>query len=77
LKCIQKAVELNPGHFLLWLELGHCQQALHLVGAAENSFQQARQLNRDCVEANQALARISETGLFQRLRGRWRELFKR
>ena len=33
LKCIQKAVELNPGHFRLWLEQGHCQQALNLVGA--------------------------------------------
>jgi len=77
LKCLQKAVELNPGHFLLWLEQGHCQQALHLVGAAEHSFQQARQLNRDCVEATQALARLAETGLFQRLRGRLKELFKR
>ena len=77
LKCLQKAVELNPGHFLLWLEQGRCQQALHLVGAAENSFQQARQLNRDCAEATQALTRLSETGLFQRLRGRLKELFKR
>ena len=33
LKIIQQAVELNPGHFLLWLEQGHCQQALGLVGA--------------------------------------------
>jgi tetratricopeptide (TPR) repeat protein len=77
LKCIQKAVELNPGHFLLWLEQGRCQQALHLVGAAENSFQQARQLNRNCTEADLALIRISQTGLFPRLRGWLRELFKR
>ena len=77
LKHIQKAVELNPGHFLLWLEQGRCQQALHLVGAAENSFRQARELNKDCLEADRALIQVSQTGLFKRLRGRLRELFKR
>ena len=34
LKLLQQAVEWNAGHFLLWLELGQCQQALGLVGAA-------------------------------------------
>jgi len=77
LKYLQQAVELNPGHFLVWLELGRCQQALSLVGPAEHSFQQARQLNRDCAEADRALVSISQAGLFQRLRGRLRELFKR
>jgi tetratricopeptide (TPR) repeat protein len=77
LKFIQKAVELNPGHFLLWLEQGHCQQALSLVGAAENSFRQARQLNKDCSEASNALITISQTGLFRRLFGRLRQLFQR
>src|SRR5258707_11940122 len=27
-KMIQRAVELNAGHFLLWLQLGQCQRAL-------------------------------------------------
>ena len=45
LKLLQQAVELNPGDFLLWLEQGRCQQAVGLVGAAELSFTQARQLN--------------------------------
>ena len=48
LKLLQQALELNAGHFLLWLELGHCQQALGLVGPARNSFAQARQLNPHC-----------------------------
>ena len=38
LKLLQQAVELNAGHFLLWLELGRCQQALGLVGPARHSF---------------------------------------
>ena len=77
LKTIQQAVEWNPGNFLLWLELGHCQQALGLVGPAEHSFTQARQLNPRCDEADKALLQISRTGPFARLRGKLRELFKR
>ena len=38
LKLLQQAVELNAGHFLLWLELGRCQQALGLVGPARHSL---------------------------------------
>lgn len=76
LKLMQQAVEWNPGNFLLWLEQGHCQQALGLVGPAEMSFTQARQLNPRCDAAGNALLQISQTGMFARLRGKLRELFK-
>ena len=52
LKHLQQAVEWNPGQFRLWLEHGHCQQSLGMVGAAENSFTQAKQLNPHCSEAD-------------------------
>src|SRR5436309_70149 len=45
LKLLQQAVEWNATHFVLWLELGRCQQAVGLVGLAQNSFLQAQQLN--------------------------------
>ena len=77
LKLMQQAVEWNPGNFLLWLEQGHCQQAIGLVGAAETSFTQARQLNPHSEEAGNALHRISNLGMLARLRGKWRGLFKR
>jgi tetratricopeptide (TPR) repeat protein len=77
LKCLQQAVELNPGHFVLWLEQGRCQQELGLVGATEHSFSQARQLNKDCLEADHALISLSQTGFFARMCGRLRELFKK
>ncbi len=77
LKLMQQAVELNPGNFILWLEQGHCQQALGLVGPAENSFTQARQLNPQCQEARQALHSMSQIGFFARLGGKWRGLFRR
>src|SRR6266850_8456322 len=38
LKLLQEAVEWNSTHFLLWLELGRCQDAVGLVNAARNSF---------------------------------------
>ena len=77
LKLLQKAVELNAGHFLLWLELGQCQQALGLVGPARNSFTQARQLNPHCHEAGAALASLSASGIGPRMRGWWRRMFSR
>ena len=51
LKLLQQAVEWNAGHFLLWLELGRCQQALGLLGPARNSFTQAHQLNPQCARS--------------------------
>ena len=74
LKLLRQAVEWNAGHFFLWLELGHCQQALGLMGAARESFGVARQLNPRCSEASLKLARLSHDGLFHRLRGWWRRL---
>ncbi len=77
LKLIQSALELNPGHFLLWLEQGLCQQELGLVGAAENSITQARQLNPQSQEAGRALHRIANVGMLARWRGKIRGLFRR
>ena len=75
LKLLQQALEVNAGHFLLWLELGRCQQALGLAGAARNSLTQARQLNPQCQEASLALVQLSSAGLGPRIRGWWRRLF--
>jgi tetratricopeptide (TPR) repeat protein len=77
LKLLQQAVELNTGHFLLWLELGRCQQALDLFGPARNSFLQAQQLNPHAHEADLALMQLSNRGLWSRVRGGFRRLFNR
>jgi tetratricopeptide (TPR) repeat protein len=77
LKLFQQAVERNAGHFLLWLELGQCQQALGLVGPARISLTQAQQLNPRCDQARLALTRLAQTGLGSRLRGFWRRIFSR
>jgi tetratricopeptide (TPR) repeat protein len=77
LKLFQQALELNAAHFLVWLELGQCQQALGLLGPARNSFSQAKQLNPKCQEALKGLAGLSANGMGSRLRGWWRRLFSR
>lgn len=74
MKLVQQAVEWNASHFLLWLELGQCQQALGLVGAAKDSFGLARQLNPGCQEISLKLARLSEVSLLSRIRGWVRRL---
>lgn len=75
LKLVQQAVEMNAGHFLLWLELGRCQYALGLVGPARESFRQADQLEPHNDDVRQALGQLSEVGLWRRLGGWWRTIF--
>jgi tetratricopeptide (TPR) repeat protein len=77
LKLLQQAVEWNSVHYLLWLELGQCQQALGLVSLAESSFTQAQQLNPQCHEAGTALIALSQKGFGPRLREWFRQLIKR
>ena len=76
LKLLQQAVEWKADHFLLWLELGQCQQALGLVGPARNSFGVARQLNPRSPELSNKLTALASVGLGARLLGWCRQLFK-
>jgi len=76
LKLLQQAIEWNTAHFVLWLELGRCQQALSLISLAKNSFAQAQELNPEC-EARAALDQVSRTGLAARVRGLWRRISSR
>jgi len=75
-RSLQKAVESNPGHFLPWLELGRCQEALGLKDVARKSFVQADELNHAHGAAAEAMARLSGGGSGNRVRGWWRRLKK-
>jgi len=77
LNLLQQAIEWRAGHFVLWLELARCQQALGLLGLAETSFTQVRQLNPDCREADLALMRLSKKGFGERFAAWCRQMFKR
>ena len=77
LKLARQALEINGAQFVLWLELGQCQQALGLVAAARESLGHAHQLNPRSLVVRQALNELSDSGLGSRLRGGWRRLFPR
>ena len=77
LRLLQQALEWDASHFVLWLELGRCQEALGLAGAASKSFAQARQLNPQCEQAKSAMTKLAQRGLLRRLRDSWRQLFSR
>jgi len=70
LKVLQQALELNASAFVLWLEAGRCQSALGMCGAAARSFDQARELNPDCIDRSEA-ARLSGSRA-----GWWRRFFQ-
>jgi cytochrome c-type biogenesis protein CcmH/NrfG len=74
---LQQAIEWNAGQFLLWLELGRCQQAVGLLTAAQRSFSQAKQINPDSQEAARALTLLSHTGIFARMRAWFGVLLRR
>jgi tetratricopeptide (TPR) repeat protein len=68
LKLLQQAIEWNASHFVLWLDLGNCQQALGLIGLAKTSFTHARELNPHC-EAGAAIQHLSRAGVWARVQG--------
>jgi tetratricopeptide (TPR) repeat protein len=75
LKLLQQAVEWNASHFLLWLELGLCQQQLGLVGAASTSLRRAQELNPASEQVRAALLNLSKTGIWARFQGWARQKF--
>ena len=77
LKMAQLALSVDGSRGVIWLQLGRSQQALGLAGMAVNSFEQVRQLDPACFEAEAELTRLSRPGLAARLRNYWRELFHR
>lgn len=77
LKAAEQAVQLNAGHFVVWLEFGRCQHALGLLGPARTSFEQARQLNPRAAQVNAAMAHLASTGFGDRLRGWLHRIFSK
>lgn len=77
LKLAQQALEWDSGQCPLWLLAGQCQSRLGLVGAAQTSLEQARQLNPRCREAALALQALPGVGWGRRMRAWWEQVFRR
>jgi tetratricopeptide (TPR) repeat protein len=74
LKFAQEALALDPGRAVLWIQAGECQLALGLPGPARNSFDQARELDANLVPREQ-INRAADSGILDKIRGRWRQWF--
>jgi predicted Zn-dependent protease len=69
---LKQAVALEPGHAYSWLELGRCQAALGLAGAARQSVGEALALRPDLLEARRALDEFENVSLLKRVLRRLR-----
>lgn len=76
LRFAQQALTLEPGRAVLWLETGRCQMQLGLVTQAQNSFEQARELDPEC-SAQTSLNQVAASGFFEKIAGRCRRWFRR
>ena len=76
LKLAVEALNQDPGRAVLWLEAGRCQMQLGLLAQAENSFEQARELDPDC-PAQRYLNEAAGKGFLDKLAGRWRQWVQR
>ncbi|HVV01472.1 MAG TPA: tetratricopeptide repeat protein [Verrucomicrobiae bacterium] len=77
LKYFQEAIERNSVNFVVWFDLGRCQEALGLLRPAELSFRQARELNPQCLEARHRMATLARAGFWPRAAGWIRAKFHR
>lgn len=75
LKHAQQALELDATRATAWAQLGHCQLALRLPHLAEKSFQQARELDSQCLAAYEGIKQMAQLGLWQRFSLNIRRLF--
>lgn len=76
LKLATQALALDNGQAAIWLQLGRCQLALGLGAAANDSFAQAREIDPQCPEADEADASLREAGFWARLAGRCRRFWE-
>jgi tetratricopeptide (TPR) repeat protein len=66
LKLLQDALSIHAGHYLMWIELGHCQLELGFIAQARDSYTQARTLDPQRPEALLALGRAGGSGFGQK-----------
>ncbi len=78
LKFAQQALQLDSGQPVVWIQMGQCQAALGLFVPAENSFEQAAQLEPDHTEIDRHLRVLRRnSGFGARLTGWYRRLFSK
>ena len=77
LKYAQRAVDQGAAHAACWVQIGRCQSALGLIGPAQTAFEQARQLDPDCPNAERGLHSLTHVGWLARATGCLRQWLSR
>jgi tetratricopeptide (TPR) repeat protein len=67
LKFAQQALALDAARAIIWQQLGRCELALGLESKAQQSFERARELDRDCPDLERLTLEIGKDGFFTRL----------
>jgi tetratricopeptide (TPR) repeat protein len=67
LKFAQQALALDAARAIIWQQLGRCEAALGLSSKAQQSFERARELDRECPELDQLTVELNRESLFDRL----------
>jgi tetratricopeptide (TPR) repeat protein len=75
MRLLERAIQQDATHFVLWLDLGNCQNKLGLAGASQVSFARAIELNPLCEAARHGRIRAQSIGPLARLAGFCRSLF--
>lgn len=67
LKFAQQALGLDAARAIVWQQLGRCEAALGLSSKAQQSFERARELDRDCPDLDRLTLDLGRESFFDRL----------
>jgi Flp pilus assembly protein TadD len=73
MKLLRRALEWEPGRWVVWCDLGRCEAATGQVELARASFHRALELEANCSAAQAGLNALHGIGWWRRLWGGWRK----
>jgi tetratricopeptide (TPR) repeat protein len=71
LKFAQQALALDAARAILWQQLGRCEAALGISAKAQQSFERARELDRNCPGLDELSDALEKTSIWRRWFGRF------
>jgi len=71
LKFAQQALALDAARAIVWQQLGRCEAALGIGAKAQQSFERARELDRNCPDLDRLTSDLNAVPFFRRVFGRF------
>jgi tetratricopeptide (TPR) repeat protein len=76
LRYAQQALAFNPAEAVLWGQIARCELALGLLGQAQMSLEQARELDPDFPSLAETMKEVSDVGALEKFKRRWAAFFR-